>query len=165
MTRDRLAPVVSQTLTCPLRSHLFHGKIQHFVRSLSPQCILYAPATKSAHGASQSAAPATKSWRFPKCSACQEICTWRYIQSAAPATKSAHGVSQSAAPATKYAHGGSHSAVPARKSAHGGHKVFAPVTKSAHGGSGAAPATKSALQERDENSNLNGRTIPSMIRA
>ena len=62
------------------------------------------PATKSAHGGSQSNAPATKP-------------AHRGSQSAAPATNSAHGGSQSAVPATKYAHGGSQSAVPATKSA------------------------------------------------
>ena len=108
------------------------------VRYLSTTHFVPAPATKSAHGGSQSAVPATKS---------------------------AHGGSQSAAPATKSAHGGSQSAVPATKSAHGGSQSAAPATKSAHGGSqSAAPATKSALQETSENSNPNGRTIPSMIR-
>ena len=62
------------------------------------------PATKSAHGGSQSAAPATKSAHGGS-------------QSAAPAAKSAPGGSQSAAPATKSGHGGSQSAVPATKSA------------------------------------------------
>ena len=62
------------------------------------------PATKSAHGGSQSAVPATKSAHGGS-------------QSATPATKSAPGGSQSAAPATKSGHGGSQSAVPATKSA------------------------------------------------
>ena len=154
MTRDRLAPVVPQTLTCQFRSHRFQRKIQHFVRSLSLRnAFCLAPATKSAHGGAQSAVSATKSARGGS-------------QSAAPATKSAHGGSQSAAPTTTSAHGGSQSAVPARKSAHGGTQSAAPATTSAHGGSqSAAPATKSSLQETSENSNPNGRTIPRMIRA
>ena len=67
------------------------------------------------------------------------------------------------APATTSAHGGAQSAVPATKSAHGGSQSAAPTTTSAHGGSqSAVPATKSALQETSENSNPNGRTIPTM---
>ena len=63
-------------------------------------------------------------------------------------------------------HGGSQSAVPATKSALGGSQSAVPATNSAHGGSqSAAPATKSALQETSENSNHNGGTIPTMIRA
>ena len=79
-----------------LRSHQFSA-------SSSPDAV---PATKSAHGGSQSAAPATKS-------------APRHSQSAVPAKKSAHGGAQSAVPATKSAHGGSQSAAPATKSAHG----------------------------------------------
>ena len=107
MTRDRLAPVVPQTLTCQLRSHRFHRKIQHFVRSLSlHNAFCIPPATKSAHGGAESAVPATKSAHGGS-------------QSAAPATKSAHGGSKSPVPATKSAHGGSHSAAPATQSAPG----------------------------------------------
>ena len=57
-------------------------------------------------------------------------------------------------------------ALQSRQFSHGGTQSAAPATKSAHGGSqSAAPATKSALQETSENSNPDGRTIPSMIRA
>ena len=90
------------------------------------------PATKSAHGGSQSNAPATKS-------------AHRGSQSAVPATNSAHGGSQSAVPATKSAHRGSQSAVPATNSAHGGSQSAVPATKSAHGCSqSTVPATNSA---------------------
>ena len=167
MTRDRLATVVPQTLTYQLRSHRFHLKIQHFVRSLSlHNAFCVAPATKSAHGGAQSAVPATKSPHGGSQSAAPATkSAHEGSQSAAPATTSAHGGSQSAAPATKSAHGGSQSAAPATKSAHGGSQSVVPATKSAHAGSqSAVPATKSALQETSENSNPNGRTIPTMTR-
>ena len=70
---------------------------RQFSASSSPDAV---PATKSAHGGSQSAAPATKS---------------------------AHGGSQSAVPAKKSTHGGAQSAVPATKSAHGGSQSAAPT--------------------------------------
>ena len=79
MTRDRLAHVVPQSLTCKLWSHPFYWKTQHFVRPLSLENAFgIAPATKSAPGGSQSAVPATNSAHggFTKCCACHETCTW-----------------------------------------------------------------------------------------
>ena len=105
MTRDRLAHVVPQNLTCQLRSYRFYRKTQHFVRPVFlEKCILYC--------ARREIYP----WNFAKYCACHEF-EPRSSQSAVPATNSAPGDSQSAVPATNSTHGGSESAVPAMKSA------------------------------------------------
>ena len=127
------------------KSSCCHFKIQSRQFSASTSV----PATKSAHGGSQSAVPATKSAPRGHTEVHKALC------SAAPTTKSAHGGSQSAAPATKSAHGGSQSAVPATKSAHGEvHKVLR-LPRNLH--------FKEQLKTI-ENSNHNGGTSPTMIR-
>ena len=76
---------------------IFFYFCQHIIYALESVFInVVAPATKSAHGPSQSAAPATKSaqWTSTKRCACHKVC---------------HGGSQSAILATKSAHGGSKS--------------------------------------------------------